>query len=72
MVTKAYLLRRNIHPDVWKLLHSERHGHHVLKSLHEGLLGHDSSGGCGCELYKKEGDKFERSALTFEFRTFKY
>lgn len=67
MVTKAYLLRRNIHPDVWKLLHSKRHRHHVLKSLHEGLLGHDPSGGCGSELCETEGERFIRSALTFEY-----
>lgn len=71
MVTKAYLLRRNIHPDVWKLLHSKRHGHHVLKSLHKGLLGHDPCGGCGSELCETEEDSFIRSVLTFEFRTCK-
>lgn len=67
MVTKAYLLRRNIHPDVWKLLHSESYGHHVLKSLHKGLLGHDPSWGCGSELCETEGDRFIRSVLTFEY-----
>lgn len=66
MVTKAYLLRRNIHPDVWKLLHSKRHRHHVLKSLHKGLLGHDPCGGCGSELCETEGDRIIRSVLTFE------
>lgn len=66
-----HLLRRNIHPDVWKLLHSKSHRHHVLKSLHKGLLGHDPCGGCGSELCETEGDSFIRSVLTFEFRTCK-